>query len=52
MVMICRSVENRLIEGWNDDQLSELEAGRGDSAAKPVFDSLMLAEAKNSFKMG
>ena len=34
MVMICRSVENRLVEGWNNDQLSELEAGRGDCAAK------------------
>jgi len=34
MVRNCRSLGNWLIEGWNDNQLSELECGRGDCAAK------------------
>ena len=34
MAKIYVSGENRLVEGWNDDQLSELEASSSDSAAK------------------
>ena len=34
MAKICMSTENRLVEVRNDDQLSELEAGHGDGAAK------------------
>ena len=34
MVKNCRSPGNWLIEGWNDNQLSELEGGCGDCAAK------------------
>ena len=34
MVKNCKSPGDWLIEGWNDNQLSELEGGRSDSAAK------------------
>lgn len=32
--MICMSVGNRLIESWNDDQLSELQDSGGDCSVK------------------
>jgi hypothetical protein len=34
MVKTCRSPENRLIEGWNDNQLSEFEGSHDDGATQ------------------
>ena len=34
MVKICRLSGNRLIEGWNDDQLSELEGSHDDGTTQ------------------